>query len=142
MCSMNSETAPVRMHPWIPAAGHGLRHAGIHFDAVRIAGVLAEQVAYELMQFTDFQAGPIVRGSTGCRYMYFLLPPRDATGFRWPAGVRALGRDARGWAYVGVPALGGPTWPLDWRSEPTADVPFVDAGLLHEVVSRLTGAAR
>ncbi|WP_199854641.1 hypothetical protein [Streptomyces dioscori] len=134
---MNSETAPGRVHPWIPASGHGLRHAGIHFDAVRIAGVLAEQVAYELIQFTDFQAGPIVRGSTGCRYMYFLLPPQSATAHRWPSGVRALGRDARGWAYVGVPALGGLTWPLDWRSEPTPEVPFVEAGLLAEVVSRV-----
>ncbi|WP_307537918.1 hypothetical protein [Streptomyces sp. V3I8] len=139
---MNSETAPVRVHAWIPASGHGLRHAGIHFDAVRVAGVLAEQVAYELMQFTDFEAGPIVRESTGCRYLYFLLPPQSAAGFRWPAGVRALGRDSRGWAYVGVPALDGPTWPLEWRSVPTAEVPFVEAGLLHEVVSRLIGAVR
>ncbi|MEU9186940.1 hypothetical protein AB0D14_20800 [Streptomyces sp. NPDC048484] len=139
---MNSETAPVRVHSWIPASGHGLRHAGIHFDAVRIADVLAEQVAYELMQFTDFQAGPVIREATGCRYMYFLLPPQSATGFHWPAGVRALGRDSRGWAYVGVPALGGLTWPLEWRSEPTLEVPFVEAGLLHEVVSRLIGAVR
>ena len=139
---MNSETAPVRVHSWIPASGHGLRHAGIHFDAVRIVGVLAEQVAYELMQFTDFQAGPIIREAAGCQYMYFLVTPQSATGFRWPAGVRALGRGARGWAYVGVPALGGLTWPLAWRSEPTAEVPFVEAGLLHEVVSRLSGVVR
>ncbi|MFS8199388.1 hypothetical protein ACLVWQ_11945 [Streptomyces sp. CWNU-52B] len=139
---MNSETAPVRVHPWIPASGHGLRHAGIHFDAVRIAGVLAEQVAYEVIQFTDFQAGPIVRESTGLRHMYFLLPPQSTQGFRWPAGVRALGRDARGWAFVGVPALGGLTWPLDWRSKPTPDEPFVDAELLHAVVSRLIGVVR
>ncbi|MEU5701100.1 hypothetical protein [Streptomyces aurantiacus] len=139
---MNSETAPGRVHSWIPASGHGLRHAGIHFDAVRIMGVLAEQVAYELMQFTDFQAGPIIREATSCQYMYFLVPPQSATGFRWPAGVRALGRGARGWAYVGVPALGGLTWPLAWRSEPTAEVPFVEAGLLHEVVSRLIGVVR
>jgi hypothetical protein len=139
---MNSETSPVRVHSWIPASGHGLRHAGIHFDAVRIAGVLAEQVAYEIIQFTDFQAGPIIRESTGCRYMYFLLPPQSAAGLRWPAGVRALGRGARGWAYVGVPAPGGLTWPLDWRSEPTPEVPFVEVGLLHEVVSRLTSAVR
>ncbi|WP_413758426.1 hypothetical protein [Streptomyces sp. MMBL 11-3] len=139
---MNSETSPVRVHPWIPASGHGLRHAGIHFDAVRIAGVLAEQVAYEIIQFTDFRAGPIVRESTGCRYMYFLLPPQGAEGLRWPAGVRALGRGARGWAYVGVPATGGLTWPLDWRSRATPEVPFVEAGLLHEVVGRLTSAVR
>ncbi|WP_326729157.1 hypothetical protein [Streptomyces phaeochromogenes] len=139
---MNPKTSPATVHAWIPASGHGLRHAGIHFDAVRIAGVLAEQVAYELMQFTDFRAGPIVREATGHRYMYFLLPPQSVTGYRWPAGARALGRDARGWAYVGVPALGGLTWPLEWRSEPTPEVPFVEAGLLHEVVSRLIIAVR
>ncbi|MDQ1027250.1 hypothetical protein QF035_004832 [Streptomyces umbrinus] len=139
---MNPKTPPAVLHAWIPASGHGLRHAGIHFDAVRIADVLAEQVAYELMQFTDFQAGPIIREATGHRYMYFLLPPQSVTGYRWPSGARALGRGARGWAYVGVPALGGLTWPLEWRSEPTAEVPFVDAGLLHEVVSRLAGAVR
>ncbi|MEU4615521.1 hypothetical protein [Streptomyces umbrinus] len=139
---MNPKTSPGTVHAWIPASGHGLRHAGIHFDAVRIAGVLAEQVAYELMQFTDFQAGPIVREATGHRYMYFLLPPQSATGHRWPAGVRALGRGAQGWAYVGVPALGGLTWPLEWRSEPTAEVPFVEVGLLHEVVGRLIGVVR
>ncbi|MGX1909564.1 hypothetical protein ACWIID_11945 [Streptomyces phaeochromogenes] len=137
---MNPKTSPATVHTWIPASGHGLRHAGIHFDAVRIAGVLAEQVAYELMQFTDFQAGPIVREATGHRYMYFLLPPQSATGYRWPAGARALGRDAQGWAYVGVPALGGLTWPLEWRSEPTSEVPFVEAGLLREVVGRLIRA--
>ncbi|WP_260695351.1 MULTISPECIES: hypothetical protein [unclassified Streptomyces] len=139
---MNSEIAAGKVHAWIPASGHGLRHAGIHFDAVRIAGVLAEQVAYELMQFTDFQAGPIVREATGRRYMYFLLPPQSVTGYRWPAGARALGRDAQGWAYVGVPALGGLTWPLEWRSEPTSEVPFVEVELLREVVGRLISAVR
>jgi len=139
---MNPKTSPTTVPAWIPASGHGLRHAGIHFDAVRVAGVFAEQVAYELMQFTDFQAGPIVREATGHRYMYFLLPPQSVTGYRWPAGVRALGRGAQGWAYVGVPALGGLTWPLEWRSEPTPEVPFVEAGLLHEVVGRLIGVVR
>ena len=36
---MNPKTSPATVHAWIPASGHGLRHAGIHFDAVRIAGV-------------------------------------------------------------------------------------------------------
>ncbi len=89
---------------WVPASGHALRHAGVHFDAVRIAGFLAEQVAYELMQFTDFQAGPIVRESTGggdgiCTSC-FRLRPR----------------------------------PLDWRSRPTFEVPFVEPELLYDAV--------
>ncbi|GAA2950827.1 hypothetical protein GCM10010446_40080 [Streptomyces enissocaesilis] len=100
---MNRDTAP----SWVPASGHALRHAGIHFDAVRIERILGEQAAYELLQFTDFRAGPIVREETGARSMYFLLPPQTAAAHRWPAGVRALGRGAGCAAFVGVPALGG-----------------------------------
>ncbi|MGI5398201.1 hypothetical protein ACQEVG_01825 [Streptomyces sp. CA-135486] len=129
---MNRESAPT----WVPASGHALRHAGIHFDAVRIAGMLAEEVAYELMQFTDFHAGPIVREATGERYMYFLLPPQSAGAHVWPAGARPLTRSGRGSAFVGVPALEGLTWPLDWRSRPSIEVPFVEPGLLHKVVAR------
>lgn len=128
---MNRESAPT----WVPASGHALRHAGIHFDAVRIAGMLAEEVAYELMQFTDFHAGPIVREATGERYMYFLLPPQSARAYAWPAGARALSRSGRGSAFVGVPALEGLTWPLDWRSRPTMEVPFVETELLHKLVA-------
>lgn len=129
---MNRETSP----PWVPASGHALRHAGIHFDAVRIEGFLGEQVAYEIMQFTDLRAGPIVRGATGARSMYFLLPPQTAAAYRWPAGVRALSRNDGCAAYVGVPALDGATWPLTWQSPPTVEVPFVECDLLHEMVGR------
>ncbi|WP_327324375.1 hypothetical protein OG735_18940 [Streptomyces sp. NBC_01210] len=127
---MNRESAPT----WVPASGHALRHAGIHFDAVRIAGVLAEQVAYELMQFTDFRAGPIVREATGERNMYFLLPPQSVSAYTWPAGARALSRYGRSAAFVGVPAFDGLTWPLDWRSRPSIETPFVEPELLHETV--------
>lgn len=120
------------MPSWIPATGHALRHAGIHFDAVRIIGILGEQVAYEIMQFTDFQAGPVIRSRIGERSMYFLLPPGGASGHRWPAGAEALTRERA--AFVGVPALHGLTYPLDWRSLPTAQVPFVDAELLFELL--------
>ncbi|MFF1376549.1 hypothetical protein [Streptomyces sp. NPDC058308] len=133
---MNSETSSLRVHDWIPATGHALRHAGIHFDAVRIEGALGEQVAYDLMQFTDFRAGPIVREATGGRYLYFLLPPQAAESYAWPVGARALGRSAGSLAYVGVPALDGYTWPLDWRSRPTSEVPFVEGDLLHETTKR------
>ncbi|MEV7233757.1 hypothetical protein AB0N06_07120 [Streptomyces sp. NPDC051020] len=118
---------------WVPASGHALRYAGIHFDAVRIGGLQGEQVAYELMQFTDFRAGPIVRSRIGARSMYFLLPPQTARAYRWPAGAEAMSRDRRAAAFVGVPAMHGLTWPLDWRSLPTAETPFVDAALLHEL---------
>lgn len=120
------------MPSWIPATGHALRHAGIHFDAVRIIGILGEQVAYEVMQFTDFRAGPIIRSRIGDRSMYFLLPPGSARAYRWPVGAEALVRE--GAAFVGVPAVHGLTYPLDWRSLPSAQVPFVDAELLFELL--------
>jgi hypothetical protein len=127
---------------WVPASGHALRYAGIHFDAVRIGGLQGEQVAYEIMQFTDFRAGPIVRSRIGARSMYFLLPPQTARAHRWPTGAEAMSRDRRAAAFVGVPAMHGLTWPLDWRSLPTAETPFVDAELLHKLtVSVLTDEA-
>ncbi|KUH36087.1 MULTISPECIES: hypothetical protein [Streptomyces] len=125
------DTAP----SWVPASGHALRHAGVHFDAVRIAGMLAEEVTYRLMTYTDFQAGPIVRQLAGQRNMYFLVPPQTAAAYGWPGGrARALSRGAGCAAYVGVPALDGLTWPLDWRSRPTRDMPFVDPELLHHLL--------
>lgn len=120
---------------WIPDTGHALSHAGIHFDAVRMKGAQAERTAAELLLRTHFDAGPIIRELTGERYLYFLLPPQTATTHRWPSGVRTLTRGAGCLAYVGVPALTGVTWPLDWRSMPTEGVPFVVGDLLHEVVS-------
>lgn len=118
---------------WVPASGHALRRVGVHFDAVRVIGLAGDQVAYELMQFTDFRAGPIVRSRVGDRSTYFLLPPQSAAAHRWPAGARLIGRDLRCDAFVGIPALEGRTWPLDWRSRPTGESPFVEEKLLHEV---------
>ncbi|MFB7518103.1 hypothetical protein [Streptomyces sp. NPDC056144] len=121
---------------WVPATGHALRLAGVYFDAVRIGGFLGEDVAYRLMSFTDFQAGPIVREATGDKNLYFLLPPGTVGDFEWPAPVRALGNGGgRSEAYVGIPAFHGHTWPLDWRSRPTLEDPFVEAKLLHMTVS-------
>ncbi|MDT9682102.1 hypothetical protein RND61_08445 [Streptomyces sp. TRM76323] len=144
---MNLPKALDRTPSWVPASGHALRHAGVHFDAVRIAGMLAEDVAYRLMTFTDFQAGPVVRELTGCRNMYFLLPPGTAASYRWPPGdARVLTRSSGCEAYVGVPALDGLTWPLDWRSRPTRAMPFVEPELLHlillEAREAVSGAPR
>ncbi|MFE0101700.1 hypothetical protein [Streptomyces sp. NPDC059009] len=139
---MNRKTPPAPVHPWIPASGHTLRHVGVYFDVVRISGVLGEQVAYELMEFTDFQAGPIIREGTGGRNMYFVLAVGEAGRHVWRGGARPLGRDACGVAFVGVPALEGNTWPLDWRSLPSAEVPYVEGDLLHQMVERALTAAR
>ncbi|MFJ3900270.1 hypothetical protein [Streptomyces sp. NPDC090025] len=134
---MNSRKSLDKVPSWVPATGHALRHTGVHFDAVRIGGFLGEDVAYRLMEFTDFHAGPIVRADTGPRYHYFLVPPGSAAAHAWPAPVRALGRDGSGGeAFVGVPALEGVTWPLGWRSRPTDEDPFVEPELLHMMVGR------
>lgn len=138
---MELKNSPDPVPSWIPASGHALRHVGIHFDAVRAIGLLGEEIAYEVMQFTDFQAGPIVRSGVGERSMYFLLAPGTAAAHRWPPGVEAMSRNARGDAFVGVPALDGGTWPLDWRSRPTVQDPFVDAALLHEMAWLRAGQA-
>lgn len=133
---MNSRKSLDRVPSWVPATGHALRHAGVHFDAVRIGGFLGEDVAYRLMEFTDFRAGPIVREATGERNLYFLLPPQTTVAHAWPAPARALSRNRRSEAFVGIPALDGATWPLDWRSLPTTEDPFVEPGLLHVMVTR------
>ncbi|NBM16509.1 hypothetical protein [Streptomyces sp. GC420] len=136
---MKQRNSPGPVPAWVPASGHALRHAGVHFDAVRIGGILGEQVAYEIMQFTDFRAGPIVREVVGPQNYYFLLPPQTVAEYRWPAGARALTRHSRSEAFVGVPALDGFTWPLGWRSLPTQEDPFVDPGLLNELAGRVAG---
>lgn len=74
--------------------------------------------------------------------MYFLLPPRTAAAYRWGGGVRALTRHSGWTAFVGVPALEGFTWPLDWQSRPTLETPFVEPDLLHEMVGRVLDAVR
>ncbi|MFB6834229.1 hypothetical protein [Streptomyces hydrogenans] len=119
---------------WVPEVGHALRLAGVHFDAVRVGGYLGEEVAYDLMAFTGFQAGPIVREATRERNAYFLLAPGTASAYTWPAPTRALHGGGRSDSYVGIPAFGGMTWPLGWRSLPTIEDPFVEGELLHRAV--------
>ncbi|MHC3469196.1 hypothetical protein ACYF6T_10810 [Streptomyces sp. 7R007] len=139
---MNDRISAPWIPTWIPASGHALRHAGIHFDAVRIKGTWGERVASELLLRTDFDAGPVVRELTGDRNMYFLLPPQTATTHRWPPGVRALTRRDGCQAYVGVPALSGMTWPLDWRSAPTRETAFVAGELLSELTALVSPEGR
>lgn len=120
---------------WVPASGHQLRVAGVHFDVVRIEGVRGELVASRLIEATDGDPGPIVCEAAGFRWMYFLLAPGEVRGHEWPLGVQRFGaRGSRTVTYIGVPALDGNTWPLRWYGEPTATAPFVDAaGLLKAV---------
>lgn len=132
---MNGETTTESVNPvwdWIPRNGHSLRLAGVHFDAVRVAGGLAAQAVRET-------EGPAVHECVGERYTYFLLPPGTVRSHRWPPGARGLTSGDRCAAYVGIPALRGGTWPLSWVRTPTERTPFVDPAALHAVLCRLAG---
>ncbi|WP_406861554.1 hypothetical protein ABZO31_14280 [Streptomyces sp. HUAS MG47] len=133
---MNLRNSLDSVPSWVPATGHALRHAGVYFDAVRVPGVIGQDVMYRLLSFTDFPGGPIIRECTRERSLYFLLPPGGSAGRVWPAPARALGRDGKGSAFVGIPAVDGLTWPLKWQSLPTDEHPFVDGELLHEKLVR------
>ncbi|WP_405931612.1 hypothetical protein [Streptomyces sp. NBC_00827] len=125
---------------WVPLAGHQLRLPGVHFDAVRVQGVRGEQVAADLIEAADGDAGPVVCEAVGFRWMYFLLAPGAARAHEWPLGVQRFGgAGSRTVTYIGIPALDGNTWPLRWYSEPTATEPFVEAGWLLAVLE-LVGA--
>ncbi|NGO14920.1 hypothetical protein G5C60_46860 [Streptomyces sp. HC44] len=120
---------------WVPLAGHQLRVSGVHFDAVRIQGVRGEQVAAELIEAADGDAGPVVCEAVGFRWMYFLLAPGAARACSWPLGVQRFSRSGgRTVTYIGIPALDGNTWPLRWYSEPTVTAAHVEAGRLGTVL--------
>ena len=122
---------------WVPLAGHQLRVSGVHFDVVRIQGVRGERVAADLIEAADGDAGPVVCEAVGFRWMYFLLAPRAARACEWPLGVQRFGGPrGRTVTYIGIPALDGNTWPLQWYSEPTSTMPYVDPGRLHAALGR------
>ncbi|MFD6419169.1 hypothetical protein [Streptomyces sp. NPDC060194] len=126
---MTSEDLP----DWVPARGHQLRLAGIHFDAIRVRGVRGEAVLHHLAALTEGRPGPVVREVHGGRWTYFLLAPGASAGHDWPPGATCFGPAARD-LYVGIPAAHGETYPLSWRCGPPREGQFVDAALLHRVV--------
>lgn len=135
---MTNAIHPLDYPDWIPASGHQLRVAGVHFDAVRIEGVRGELVAARLIEAADGDAGPIVCEASGFRWMYFLLAPGEVRKHNWPLGVQRFGeRGARTLTYIGIPALDGNTWPLRWYSEPTPTAWYVAPGLLLSAVHQL-----
>ncbi|MGD9482243.1 hypothetical protein WDH52_03120 [Streptomyces sp. TRM70308] len=77
----------------------------------------------------------------GTRAAYFLVAPGSTGNRRWPRGVELLtgqaGQNRR--CYVGVPALGGDTWPLSWYSRPAPDGRLVHTALLHAVLCAMAG---
>jgi hypothetical protein len=122
---------------WVPEYGHALRLAGVHFDAVRIHGCRGEEIMAALMDWQGWAAGPIIHMAT-TNEVTFLLPVGSARAYRWPTDVRfqVLPQTDDDASFVGIPAMNGATWPLLWRSLPTADAPFVNTGALYEVVRR------
>ena len=130
-------TNAIHRPEWIPLAGHQLRVCGVYFDAIRIQGVRGEEVAARLIEATDGDAGPVVCEAVGFRWMYFLLARGAAKGQAWPVGVQRFGTSTlRTVTYIGIPALEGNTWPLQWYSEPTPTTPYVDPGRLREAIGR------
>ncbi|MZD10267.1 hypothetical protein GTW43_35100 [Streptomyces sp. SID5785] len=127
---MTSEPTP----DWVPRTGLQLRLAGVHFDAIRLRGVRGEAVLHHLVTLTDGDPGPVVREVAGGRWTYFLLAPGESRDFDWPPGATCFGPVARD-QYVGVPAASGNTYPLSWRCGPPRVGAFVDAELLHGVVT-------
>jgi hypothetical protein len=55
-----------------------------------------------------------------------------------PLGVQRFGEaESRTVTYIGIPALDGNTWPLQWYSEPTPTMPYVDPERLHAALGLL-----
>nr|WP_306332804.1 hypothetical protein [Streptomyces sp. KL118A] len=129
-------TNAIHWPEWVPVAGHQLRVSGVHFDALRIQGVRGEQVAARLIAEAGGDAGPVICEATGFRWMYFLVAPGTARDHAWPLGVQRFGgAGCRTVTYIGVPALAGNTWPLQWYSEPTPTAPYVDPARLLAAVT-------
>ncbi|MGY3203104.1 hypothetical protein [Streptomyces sp. TE5632] len=120
-------TNAIHRPEWVPLIGHRLHVTGVHFDAVRIEGLLGELVADHLVEAAEEDAGPIVAEAARGRWVYFLLPPGAVQRYDWPLGVQRLGcRGDRTVSYIGIPALDGNTWPLRWYSVPTMTAPHVE----------------
>jgi hypothetical protein len=122
---------------WVPASGHALRLAGVHFDAVRIRGHRGEEIMAALLNRQGWAAGPIVHMAT-TNEVTFLLPTGGAAEHQWPVTpqLQTLTAADNEGTYVGIPALTGATWPLLWRSIPTVRAPFVNAAVLHDTIVR------
>lgn len=131
---MLTATTQKNLPEWVPSSGLQLHLTGIHFDAIRLRGVRGEAVAHHLSTLTDGDPGPVVREIAGARWTYFLLEPGAGQDFDWPPGAKCFGPAVRD-QYVGIPAAHGNTYPLSWRCGPPEEGDFVDAELLHGVVT-------
>lgn len=125
---------------WIPASGFQLRKAGVQFDAVRVDDEDGRRLADLLEAMTGGDPGPVVIEAYGRRSVYFFVPAGSTSHRGWPRGVTRLNSGPGHVSYVPVPALRGRTWPLSWRSLPSAADRFVHPLLLWNAASALLSA--
>lgn len=121
---------------WVPREHTVSLAAGTSFDAVRVCGRLAQDVAGAVESAAAFGPGPIVWNQFD-EEMWFLVPAGATDGTKWPPGVAVFGGSRPG--PVTVPALWGNTYPLRWWSRPTQGAPLVDVDALATVLRRITG---
>ncbi|GAB2828298.1 hypothetical protein [Streptomyces daliensis] len=134
---MNTESDRTDL-TWLPPDGHRLRKAGVYFDAVRVDGELGAELATLMVRLTGGFPGPVVTSAVRRRPTYFLVPSGSTTGRPWPCAAERLTSDGCGQvAYIPVPALDGPTWPLSWRCVPRPDGVLVHALLLRSALRTL-----
>ncbi|MEU1820786.1 hypothetical protein ABZ543_37240 [Streptomyces roseifaciens] len=126
---------------WLPAAGHQLRKAGVHFDAVRVHGNDGRRLANAMAMLTRGRPGPIIAEANDRRAMYFLVESGSTARRAWPKGVERLTGEAGAADYVPIPALYGATWPLSWFCVPTSDGRLVHTLLLLSTARAFLGCA-
>lgn len=124
---------------WIPRDHIEQVAAGVHFDAVRVKGVLGADVVAALDDETGQRIGAVILedpdGEKLTAYRYFLVPAGEGRSRRWPPGLRVF---AFGEQFIRVPALWGNTYPLRWQSPPTRGAILVDTELLHRALCVIT----
>lgn len=130
---MNTESDQVALG-WVPATGHQLRKAGVHFDAVRVDGETGQALADLMERLTGGRPGPVIAEASGRRSTTFLVPPGSTGRHPWPGEAERITSGMGKAGYIRVPAVHGRTWPLTWRCPPGADGHLVHALLLRNAL--------
>lgn len=119
---------------WTPPAENTVEPAGEWWDAIRVP----EDIGTRALDQLGERSGAVIADGWG-HLLYFLVPPRTATGWKLP-GITVLTRTAREIAYVGVPPAHRDTGPcLHWRIPPDRDRNHLtDPALLHTALRTAT----